>query len=197
MTTTRTRLEPTARRESILAAARRVFVANDYATASMEAVASEANVTTGLVNHYFGTKRDLYLAVIEDLASGLPAMIRTDTEDLPLEEMVARNMNGFLDAFERDYEVWSMLLGAQSGAGRDPKVAAIMARARDTIVMRMAHNHAGEDPPEELLLALRVFHGAAETAASEWLLRRRATREEVHALLTRTLISMVADHTRK
>ena len=197
MATQRRRLEPAARRESILAAARTVFIANDYADASMEAVAKQAGVTTGLVNHYFGTKRGLYLAVIEDLAAGLPAMVRADTEDLPLAAMVDRNMNAFLDAFERNEEAWSMLLGAQGGAGRDPAVSAIVARARDATVMRMAANHAGDEPSEELLLALRAFQGAAETAATEWLRRGRATREQVHELLTRTLISMVGDHTRK
>ena len=90
-----------------------------------------------------------------------------------------------------------MLLGAQGGAGRDPAVSAIVARARDATVMRMAANHAGDEPSEELLLALRAFQGAAETAATEWLRRGRATREQVHELLTRTLISMVGDHTRK
>ena len=198
MATPRRRLEPAARRESILAAARTVFIANDYADASMEAVAKQAGVTTGLVNHYFGTKRGLYLAVIEDLAAGLPAMVRADTEDLPLAKMVDRNMNGFLDAFERNEEAWSMLLGAQGGAGRDPAVSAIVGRARDATVMRMAANHAGRaEPSEELLLALRAFQGAAETAATEWLRRGRATREQVHELLTRTLIAMVGDHTRK
>jgi AcrR family transcriptional regulator len=197
MATPRRRLSPAARRESILAAARVVFIANDYADASMDAVAKQAGVTTGLVNHYFGTKRGLYLAVIEDLAAGLPAMVRADTGDLPLREMVDRNMNGFLDAFERDEEAWSMLLGAQGGAGRDPAVSAIVSRARDATVMRMAANHAGDEPSEELLLALRAFQGAAETAATEWLRRGRATREQVHELLTRTLISMVGDHTRK
>jgi AcrR family transcriptional regulator len=192
MAGTRTRLDPGVRREQILTAAREVFVAEDYANASMEAVAARAGVTTGLVNHYFGTKRDLYLAVVANLADGLPELIATDRPDLPLEELVARNMDRFLDEFERNNEVLSVLLGEQGGLGRDPDVAAIMGRARDGVVMRMAQNHAGDAPPSpELLLALRVFQGAAVTAAVEWLQRGRATREEIHALLTRTLLAMV------
>ena len=190
---TRTRLDPGVRREQILAAAREVFVADDYATASMEAVARRAGVTTGLVNHYFGTKRELYLAVVEDLAARLPEIVDTDLPDLPLQELVERNMARFLDAFERDHEVLSMLLGSEGGLGRDPEVAAIMARARERIVIRMAYNHAGDEPSPELLLALRVFQGAAEAAADEWLRRGRATREEVQQLLTRTLIAMIGD----
>ena len=115
MTGARTRLDPGVRREQILAAAREVFVADDYANASMEAVARRAGVTTGLVNHYFGTKRDLYLAVVGDLAADLPEMVATDLPDLPLEELVARNMERFLDAFERNHEVLSMLLSTEAG----------------------------------------------------------------------------------
>ena len=101
MSGTRTRLAPGVRREQILAAARDVFVANDYANASMEAVARRAGVTTGLVNHYFGTKRELYLAVVEDLAASLPEMVDTNLPDLPIEELVARNMKRFLAAARR------------------------------------------------------------------------------------------------
>jgi AcrR family transcriptional regulator len=194
MSGTRTRLDPGVRREQILAAAREVFVAEDYANASMEAVATRAGVTTGLVNHYFGTKRDLYLAVVEDLAAGLPEMVQIDETELPLEELVDRNLDRFLDAFERNHEVLAVLLGDRGGLGRDPEVAAIMSRARDGIVARMAVNHAGgAEPSPELMLALRVFQGAAEAAVNEWLRRGRASREEIRALLARTLIAMVGD----
>jgi len=193
MSGTRTRLDPGVRREQILAAARDVFVADDYAHASMEAVARSAGVTTGLVNHYFGTKRDLYLAVVADLAAGLPEMVDTDLPDLALEDLIARNMARFLDAFERNHEVLTMLLGGEGGLGRDPEVEAIMSGARDRIVMRMAYNHAGDDPSPELLLALRVFQGTAEAAAKEWLRYGRATRAEVETLLTRTLLALIGD----
>jgi AcrR family transcriptional regulator len=197
MAGTRTRLDPGVRREQILAAAREVFVADDYAHASMEAVAARAGVTTGLVNHYFGTKRELYLAVVADLAAGLPQMVETDVPDLPLEELVALNMGRFLDQFERNFEVLSMLLKTEGGLGRDPEVAQIMAEAREGIVRRMALNHAGDDPSPELLLALRVFQGAAEAAAAEWLRHGRASREDVERLLTRTLLAMIGDLSRR
>ncbi|MEZ5155216.1 MAG: TetR/AcrR family transcriptional regulator [Solirubrobacterales bacterium] len=187
----RTRLDPGVRRGQILAAAREVFVGEDYSKASMEAVAERAGVTTGLVNHYFGTKRDLYLAVVADLASGLPEMVETDLPDLPIEELIALNMGRFLDEFERNFDVLSMLLGSDGGLGRDPDVESILADAREGIVRRMAANHSGGDPSPELLLALRVFQGAAQAAAAEWLRQGRATREEVERLLTRTLLAMI------
>jgi AcrR family transcriptional regulator len=188
-TATRTRLEPDLRRREILTAARGVFSSRDYAAASMEDVALEAGVTRGLVNHYFGTKRRLYLAVVADLAAELPKIVRTDLHDLPIEGVVERNLTRFLDAVERDYVLWSILLGS-GAAGRDPEVAAIVVSARDEVVERMARNHAGENADEELRLALRAFLGAAIAAAEEWLVRGRATRAQVEALLRRALLAM-------
>src|SRR3954452_11351649 len=108
----------------------------------MAQLAEEAGVTRGLLNHYFGTKRDLYLAVDADAAASLPAMVDTTLRDLPVEEMVARNCENFLAAIERDRELWPVLLGTEA-LGRDPDVAAVMAAARDEVVERMARNHAG------------------------------------------------------
>src|SRR4051812_23397940 len=86
------RLGPDARRDQILDAARRVFTRRDATTASTSEIAREAGVTRGLVHHYFGTKRELYLAVVADLAATLPALVRTDVRDLPLEEMIDANV---------------------------------------------------------------------------------------------------------
>ena len=121
--------------------------------------------------------------------SPLPETVR-DPRGLPRDELIyERNLTGFLDAIERDHELWGALLGAET-VGRDPEVAAIMSAARDEVVERMARNH-GVEPTDEIRLVLRVFQGAAETAAGEWLRRGRASRAQVHALLARLLVAMI------
>ena len=185
------RLEPDARRDLILDAARRVFISSDPASASTTEIAREAGVTRGLVHHYFGTKRELYLAVVADLAATLPAIVRTDVAGLPVEEMVDANVTSWLDSVERDRELWLALLGVEV-VGRDPEIEAIMAAARDAAIDRMAGNQArGAEPTPELRLVLRVFLGAAEAAAREWAMHGRASREQVHAVLRGTLLAMV------
>src|SRR5438045_468208 len=116
------RLTPAERRAQVLEAARRVFVRDGFAEASTAAVAREAGVTRGLVHHYFGSRRALFLAVLADLAERLPAAIRTDLEGLSVEEVVAINSNALLDAVERDRDAWLALLAA---TGPDPEVEAI------------------------------------------------------------------------
>lgn len=68
-TRTRTRLTPDTRRAEILEVARRAFAGNDDASVSQAEIAEPAGVIAGLVNHYFGVKRELYLAVLEDAAA--------------------------------------------------------------------------------------------------------------------------------
>jgi len=185
------RLEADERRDLILAAARRVFVRSSPDEASTAEIAREAGVTRGLVHHYFGTKRELYLAVVADLAATLPEIVRTDVRDLPVDQMVEANVNSWLDSIERDHDLWMALLGVEV-VGRDPEVEALMSAGRDAVIDRMTENQArGGEPTPELRLVLRVYLGAAEAAAREWAMHGRATREQVHAVLKGTLLAMV------
>lgn len=47
-------------RAAILAAARTLFVDNEFSAVSLRAIARKAGVDTSLVSYYFGTKQDLY-----------------------------------------------------------------------------------------------------------------------------------------
>ncbi|QIG44767.1 TetR/AcrR family transcriptional regulator [Nocardioides anomalus] len=49
---------------TILAEARALFAAQGYAATSVRAVATAAGVDPALVHHYFGTKRELFLAAL-------------------------------------------------------------------------------------------------------------------------------------
>jgi AcrR family transcriptional regulator len=187
------RLEADERRGQILAAARAEFARGGLAGVAMTDIARAAGVTRGLLNHYFGTKRVLYLAVVGELAGELRELVRTDLPDLPIAELVERNAASWLDSVERNRELWTALLGVQA-IGTDPEVEAIMDAARDEVVERMAANHAaggGAAAGDELRLVLRVYLGAAEAGAREWALRGRATREQVQTVLVGTLLAMV------
>ena len=61
------RLDPDARRAEILEAALRLYAERPYAEVSTSELAREAGVARGLLNHYFGTKRELYLEALRTL----------------------------------------------------------------------------------------------------------------------------------
>src|SRR5690348_5061063 len=72
------RLDHDERRRQILACARRLFSERNYASVSTADIAGEAGVARGLLHHYFGTKRDLYLEVVRSL-------MRTPANPVPLQ----------------------------------------------------------------------------------------------------------------
>jgi TetR/AcrR family transcriptional regulator, mexJK operon transcriptional repressor len=56
--------QPTGKAESILAAARRTFLASGYGAASMDAIAREAGASKATVYAYFASKEELFGAVV-------------------------------------------------------------------------------------------------------------------------------------
>jgi len=52
-------------RELVLAAAQRVFIARGYAGATLEAIAADAGFSKGVVYSQFGSKPDLFFALLE------------------------------------------------------------------------------------------------------------------------------------
>jgi AcrR family transcriptional regulator len=53
--------------ERILAAARECFAESGYAVASTHMVAARVGLTTGALYHHFGSKRELYMAVFDEV----------------------------------------------------------------------------------------------------------------------------------
>src|SRR5215213_4844866 len=63
------RLEPAQRREQILDAANALFAERAYDEVSVEDIAGAAGVTRGLVHHYFGGRKDVYIALLERIGA--------------------------------------------------------------------------------------------------------------------------------
>ena len=63
------RLDPAQRHEQILEAANHLFAERAYDEVSVEDIAGAAGVTRGLVHHYFGGRREVYIALVERLGA--------------------------------------------------------------------------------------------------------------------------------
>jgi AcrR family transcriptional regulator len=188
-----TRLGPEARREQILLTARDLFEQQGYDAVSMSDVAAAAKVTRGLVHHYFGSKRELYLDVVRSVLGEAPTLVAA-ADATSLEEMVKSNASLVLDYLALNR---GMLLAiAPSGdLGRDPEVAELADVARETAIDQVIANHFGDPAaaPPEARLVIRAFLGLVEAACREWLFRRRATRPQVEALLAQTILALIRD----
>ncbi|MEK8108376.1 TetR/AcrR family transcriptional regulator [Micromonospora sp. M12] len=101
----RRRLEPDARRGQILACAVRLFGERPYAEVSTTDIAREAGVARGLVNHYFGAKKDLYLEVVRVMVT-IPEVALERLPKGDLRTRVDASVTWFLDVVSRHSTSW-------------------------------------------------------------------------------------------
>jgi AcrR family transcriptional regulator len=73
-----TRLPAAERRQGLLEAARRVFIAKSYAGATTADIAREAGVSEPILYRHFASKRDLYLACLDDVWERLKAAVEDE-----------------------------------------------------------------------------------------------------------------------
>lgn len=185
-----------ARRDQILAAARRLFSTRGYSAVSTTAIAAEAGVARGLLNHYFGTKRGLYLEVVREMLRVRPAQeVPEYVNGTTPHERLSESIDRWLEMVARNREAWLAAVGAE-GLGRDPEIEAVLDEARErataTIIEVLGLGPAATAPPE-LHAVLRAYGGMAEAATREWLERDRLTREQLAAFLKAALPSLVGD----
>jgi AcrR family transcriptional regulator len=188
----RRRLEPDVRRGQILACAVRLFGERPYAEVSTTDIARTAGVARGLINHYFGTKKDLYLEVIRVMLT-IPEVV---VERLPVGDLRTRvdaSVAWFLDVVSRHSTSWLAAVNA-GGLGRDADVERVLAQAEDvaadSLLIAVGLTDVTEHR-EELRGMIRAYVGLATATAKEWLNRSALTRAQVHLLLATTLLAIV------
>lgn len=190
---TPTRLAPDERRAQILAAARRLFSERGFAAVSTAEIAAEAGVARGLINHYFGTKRDLYVEVLREMVRFRSQPVPEYVDGATPEDRLAESIDRWLEMVARNREAWLAAIGAE-GLGRDPEIEAVLDDAREQATARMIEVLGlgpVADAPPELCAVLRAYGGMAEAATREWLERDRWTREQLAAFLKQALPQLV------
>ena len=65
------------RKDQILKAALKIFARQGYASTKITDIAARAGVSYGLIDHYFGKKEDIYIAVIEQAFAGALALLES------------------------------------------------------------------------------------------------------------------------
>jgi AcrR family transcriptional regulator len=99
-----------ATRAALIAAARKLFVANGYFATGTEDIVAEAAVgTRGALYHHFADKEDLFRAVFEQVQTDLAAATDINERDDPLDMLIAA-LQQFLDASAENPDVQQVLL---------------------------------------------------------------------------------------
>ena len=99
-----------ATRAALVAAARKLFVANGYFATGTEDIVAEAAVgTRGALYHHFADKQDLFRAVFDQVQTDLAAATVINERDDPL-DMLTAALQQFLDASAENLDVQQVLL---------------------------------------------------------------------------------------
>lgn len=189
------RLEKDERREQILATAQRMLAERPLEEVSSAEIAREAGVSRALVNHYFGSKRELRVEVVRRMMDVPPVPVPEYVPGASVEDRVAQSVDGWLELLKRNAQTWLAASGI-AGALGDAELAAVVDDSRNRAVDRiiavcglgpMVREHA------EVRGVLRGFSGMAEATTREWLQHGRLSRKQVQVLLEGTLLVIIRD----
>ena len=132
-------------REAILDAARDRFAEHGYEHATMRGVASDAGVDPRLVSHYFGSKRELFMASVQlpvDPDVFFSQVFVGDPERLS--ERVARALISSLE----DADTRRAALAIMRAAATEPQAAEVIRAVLTTRVLSPLVSHLQTDHPE-------------------------------------------------
>ncbi|MCA1834628.1 MAG: TetR/AcrR family transcriptional regulator [Actinomycetota bacterium] len=174
------RLSAEARRAQLLDVARAVFAADGYPGAAMEQIASSAGVTKPVLYQHFESKKELYLALLEEDMSRLLADVEKTIQGVTSNR---DRIHGGIEAYFTfiDENEGSFRLLFRETMGADPDFREAIDRFRDALANRIGAIIAAETrlPKSESELLARGVMGIAESAAQWWLERREVDKEKV------------------
>ena len=179
----RRRMRGPERKDQILATARRVFARAGYEPTSVDDIAAAAGVTKPVLYRHFDSKRDLYLAVLEDHLGDLIGRLWVALSSSPdPRERLRRGLEAYFEFVEEREDGFRMLV--EAGARFDPAARAKLATAWDTLADGVARTvgdllrAAGLDPAGAPIYA-RAMIGMTQAVADWWVRTRRVPREQL------------------
>ena len=181
----RSRLAPAERRQQIIDAARRLYVDRPYDAVSTSELAEAAGVARGLINHYFGDKRELFLAVMRESIM-MPERALPELDGRTLAERAAVTMDWILEAATTYGQAWVAASGAANLHGSSD-IQQIVDEADDRAA-RLVLDALGLPDTPHLRARLRPVAALTKAVCREWLQQKTFTRDEALTLLTESVL---------
>ncbi|TMC09837.1 MAG: TetR/AcrR family transcriptional regulator [Chloroflexi bacterium] len=179
----RERLRPDARRAQLLELGVRLFTERPYNDFTMDEIATLANVSKGLLYHYFPTKREFYMAALREATGEMLHLIEPSLSLPPVEAMRAA-LDAYLGFVEDHAPAYRAVL--RGGVGADPEVQKIADDFRDAMAERLLNGARILQPTPEQRLAVRGWIGFVEAASLDWIDRQDLARPRLIQLLSQT-----------
>jgi AcrR family transcriptional regulator len=158
------RLSASARREQLLDTAVHVFARRGFHDTSMNDVAEAAGVTKPIVYLHFASKRELFLALLDEVGRRLVDRVTKAAADAA--DGRAQTLAGFRSYFAwvaEDHDAFLLLFG--SASSRDPEFAEAVRRVTDEVANAIAPLIAVDLPDAERRILAHGVVGIAEGAS--------------------------------
>ncbi|MCD9198211.1 TetR/AcrR family transcriptional regulator [Aeromicrobium wangtongii] len=188
MSTPRLRLAPAERRQQIIDAAGRLYADRPYDAVSTAELADAAGVARGLINHYFGDKRELFLEVMRESIM-MPERALPDYDGKSIQERARLTMDWILDAATTYGQAWVAASGAANLHGSSDLQAVV--DAADDRAARLVLDALGLPDTPHLRARLRPMAALTKAVCREWLQRATLTRTEALDLLTDSVLLFI------
>ena len=141
----------------ILAAARRLFAAHGYQATTVRAIAAAAGVTPAMIHHFYGSKRQVFLAAIRMPLD--PVQVLAGLRTGPPEEFPERFVRTFVGAWADPETGPALRSMVRSAIADDEQAAALRAFASSELLAPTAA--ALRLPADRLAAALSIMIGQA------------------------------------
>jgi len=158
------RLPAAARREQLASAAIEIFAKQGFHATAMNDIADAAGVTKPVLYQHFASKRELYLALLEETGHRLLALIEDATRDAhgPRSQVV-HGYRAYFRWVAADRDEFLLLFG--SGARRDELFADAVRRVEEAVAEAIAPLIRADIDIEHQRLLATALVGLAESTS--------------------------------
>jgi len=185
---TRSRLEVDQRRAQLVRLGIDLFATRSYDEVSIDELARAAGVSKGLLYHYFPTKRDFYIATVQDASRQLLELTETP-DDMPQLGRLRAGLDAYLDYVDAHAPAYAALM--RGGVGADPEVARVIDETRAAMCDRLLLGLPDVAPTPLVRTAVRGWLGFCEATSLEWIDRRAVARSQIRDLMFEVLLATI------
>lgn len=187
------RLAVEERRKQLLELGVKIVGTRRYEEPWLEEVARTADISKGLIYHYFDTKRGYYVEILRFIAQGL-ARRWSDTvtplieQGAKADEITVAGLEAYMD-YAQDYPAAFRTL-IEAGGGIDPEVKKVDAYLRDQIIGHIARFYGTDELSPTMKAGVKGWAAFAEQVSLDWLENDSIKRDDVVEMARAVLRSM-------
>ncbi|GAA5042157.1 TetR/AcrR family transcriptional regulator [Nocardia callitridis] len=188
--TKRTRLSPDERRDQLITLGTKMLGERAIEDISISEIAASAGISRGLLFHYFPTKQDFQLAIVQHANAELIERVTPD-RNLGVFEMLRDSITRYIEYVSENRSSYAALLRGPTSVS--PDLVPLVDQTRGAIIgiiLTEVPVEVDEVDRPRLLLAMRGWIAFVEETTLTWLGAESITREQLIDLLVESLIAL-------